>query len=242
MYKRRIVQTAGALVTALAVLVITQHATAGSGAIGASGGDGPVTYQSVDFKILKGKWKVGSKKYPEAVEYDASKGAWVKQLDIPFVNNTPFGDEATNEDNGNGILPSLKLEEHVVVAGDTDWIDWHETILNDQILNANPESVGSFSWGDDYKFKVKTKYGYKTAPGLTADITDDTVDFNFDPLKPGTQLKIVKEIEYDGGLRGLKYLPDTINVAQYPTVPTPSAAMAGLALLGGLGLRRWRRA
>ena len=240
-----------ALLVAALCLSLGQAAWASAG-IGASNADGPKTFTEHDFKWLQLGWKIGSSKNRVPVAYDDSKGAWVKQLELPLVRNTNNGTDGllnnelgTNNENGLGF--KLSLKEYLVIDGEQGWIDWHEKIVDGTIGNGSNGSgnAGLFSWDDEYTFKVKKPgdSGFSTPSGLTADFSDGIVDFTFDELPVGTEVFIEKHLEYEF-LNGYAPLGSnngaTLNVAQYPTVPTPSTAVAGLALLGGLVLRRRR--
>ena len=67
-------------------------------------------------------------------------------------------------------------------------------------------------------------------------------DFTFDPLPPGTNLKIVKRLVFEGLdplLPGETYL-GKLDVFQYPTVPEPATGLLALMILPvAVRLVRW---
>ncbi len=233
---RRIGWLCGAACGCLAMTVFTAPASATSTAIGASGGNGPETttqHPLIVFSDYMPGWKIGSSTTPQEVYYDPNQGPWVKQLNLDLLNNMVFTTKAgqfTTSIN-DGREATFRLKEHLVVSSGEAWTDWHEHIRGIVFPDDGVDNyIGSFTWESaTIKIKRPSDIWYLDATDH-ANVTDEDVWFNFDPLPVGTEIKITKELDY----YGTEPLDNAyLEVAQYPTVPTPSAVLAGMVLLGG---------
>ncbi|HOW69386.1 MAG TPA: PEP-CTERM sorting domain-containing protein [Phycisphaerae bacterium] len=159
-----------------------------------------------------GGWSIG----PYDVVRDPTGPAWLKELWGP--NAAPVVAQPGQ---------TFSLSETLTVGGKLPWLDWHEKIITPGwewvapsvfLANGNPPSGLSVS----YTPSTATQGG--------------EIDFYFDPLQPGTQVNIRKQLQYVG-------VPGTvftggILIAEYPTPEPASLALLGL---GGLAFLRRRR-
>lgn len=146
---------------------------------------------------------------PVPVELDPKGPGWIKSFTGP--NNGPFPYMG-------GTV--LHLEEHLIVAGDRPWTDWHETILSPNWEWANPTIL----------------VNGVPATGLVINNLGNSLDFYFDPVLPGSQVIIRKD--FVSTLPSGVVADGTIRVAQFPT---PEPATMGLLALGSLAALRRRR-
>jgi len=120
-------------------------------------------------------------------------------------------------------LGNYTLIEDLIVGTGPAWTDWHEEILT---------AGGSWVSGDIFDVSGNL------IPGLVKQKTGQKFDFFFDPLAPGTQIKINKTLFWNPPV-GTN--PATIDVLQYPTTPEPaSLALVAGALMGLIVFRRRR--
>jgi hypothetical protein len=120
---------------------------------------------------------------------------------------------------------SFTLTESLYIEGNLPWMDWHEEIL-----------TPGWAWTDPVVFLANGL----SAPGLTiSPLPSSIINFDFDPLYPGTQITIRKQLEYIGGADGTPFV-GTLRIAEYPTPEPASAALLGLGALPALWRRRNR--
>jgi hypothetical protein len=148
---------------------------------------------------------------PVPVSLDPKGPVWRKNFTGP--NGGPFVYPA--------LSPPLTVSEHLVVAGNLPWTDWHEDVLDPNWTWANP---------------VLLVNGLP-APGLTVPgVGTSSLSFFFNPVAPGSFIDISKELVYNG-VPGTAFT-GTLPIIQYPT---PEPATLGLVALGSLLLVRRRR-
>jgi hypothetical protein len=161
-----------------------------------------------------GNWNVGTAQNPIPVVRDPNGPKWMKQFTDP--SGGPFT-----------AVPgqTFNVVEHLLVAPQPDWYDWHEEILT-------PE----WEWDTTANFVVNplaaTNLQITTTPATPT--TGGTINFTFDPIAHGSTIDIFKRIRYVG-LSGAPFT-GVIDIAQYPT-PEPGS----LLLLAGGGLLLLRR-
>ena len=202
----------------------TLHATP----FGASGGPGPS--RSSTHNLAGTGWVVDDGSFPasiglQEIAYDPAAGPWHKVL-----AGIDGGDFAAS-DTGSPALAVFSVSEYLTIGGTTPWTDWHESIMQP-----------GWRWLDDRAASGEptfTKTSGAAIPGLSITFTDPTaseggkIDFTFDPLPPGTNLKIVKRLIFDGLdplLPGETFL-GKLDVFEYPTVPEPSTGILIVAIL-----------
>jgi hypothetical protein len=194
---------------------------------GASAGAGPS--HSSTHNLGGTGWVVDDGSFPAAiglqeVAHDPSAGRWHKVL--------AGGDGGVFAASDTGVdgLAVFSLSEYLTIGGTTPWTDWHEEILQP-----------GWRWLDDRPSSGEptfTKASGEAIPGLSISFTGATptaggkIDFTFDPLSPGTNLKIVKRLVFEGLdplLPGETYL-GRLDVYQYPTVPEPATGLMALMI------------
>jgi hypothetical protein len=195
---------------------------------GASGGGGPS--HATSYNLAGTGWVVDDGSFPasiglQSVAYDPTAGPWHKVL-----AGIDGGDFAAS-DTGTSGLAVFSISEYLTIGGTTPWTDWHESIMQ-----------SGWRWLDDRASSGEptfTKTTGEAVPGLSIAFTDPTtteggkIDFSFDPLPPGTNLKIVKRIIFDGLdplLPGETFL-GKLDVFQYPTVPEPPVCLLAVEFL-----------
>jgi hypothetical protein len=125
---------------------------------------------------------------------------------------------------------TFSIRERLLIDGTLDWSDWHEEILNP---GWEWDLASAFFFADG-----------AAAPGLVVSgtpstaTTGGTISFDFDPLPPGTEILIGKQLVYKGDAIGSDFA-GIVHLAEYPT-PEPSAAL--LMAMSGLVFLRRRRA
>jgi hypothetical protein len=228
-------------VIALAMLV-PAGALEAAPPFGASGGDGPTTTSA--YNLAGTGWFVDDGTFPaslggfQEIAYDPAAGPWHKRL------LGGDGGEFAASDTGVGALMVFSVTEQITVGGTVPWMDWHELILQP-----------GWRWLDDRAGSGEPTIHFAsgvTIPGLEVSFTDPTptsggqLDFTFDPLAPGTNIRITKRLIFEGLdplLPGDVFL-GTLDIYQYPTVPEPATlvlAIAGmLAVMGSIRARGWR--
>jgi hypothetical protein len=109
------------------------------------------------------------------------------------------------------------LQESLVVAGNLPWADYHENIL-----------TPGWSWSNP-SFLVNNAI----PAGLSVNNTGSSISFNFNPIGPGSLVKISKDLVYSGPV------PATFQSIGVNQFPTPEPASLGLLAVGSLlALRR----
>lgn len=148
---------------------------------------------------------------PIPVSLDPAGPVWKKDFTGP--NGGPFSYPA--------LSPPLYVSEHLIVAGNIPWTDWHEDVLDPNWTWANPLLL----------------VNGLPAPGLTvAGVGTSSLSFFFNPVAPGSTIDIRKELVYNG-LPGTAFI-GTLPIIQYPT---PEPATLGLLAIGSLAALRRRR-
>ena len=215
----------------LLVAVALWPTTAKAVTIGASSGGGPSTTST--FNLAGTGWVVDDGSFPasiglQTIAYDPAAGPWHKVL-----AGATGGDFAAS-DTGTGALHTFSVSEYLTIGGTTPWTDWHERIMQP-----------GWRWLDDRASSGEPSFTFISGapiPGLTIAFTDPTlseggkIDFSFSPLPPGTNIKIVKRLVFDGLdplLPGETFL-GKLDIFQHPTVPEPTSVV--LALLGSATL------
>jgi hypothetical protein len=165
----------------------------------------------------------------QEVAFDPTAGPWHKRL--LGVDGGVFA----ASDTGSGALAIFSVSEYVKVGGAVPWTDWHEVIMQP-----------GWRWLDDVAGSGEPSFNFASGisvPGLTRTFTAPSLtsggqlDFTFDPIAPGTLLRITKRLVFEGLdplLPGETYL-GTLDIFEHPTVPEPSTwllAVAGLAAAG----------
>lgn len=196
-------------------------------------------------------WTIGSPNDPQPVAFDPGLGSWIKDL-TAAQGGTVFADDDPNNDPGviTGIpqppLPTVfAFTEHLVVGPGPAWVDWHEEILTP-------------GWDWDVVTIGSNGTGTVVTPKLLANgVPQDNFThmppgaghggalwWVFEsPLPPGTVIDITKDLVFVGTnaiIGDEVFNQPVVQVAQYPTVPTPSALWF-LALLSAAGVCRRRR-
>ena len=167
---------------------------------------------------------------PIDVSYNPTAGPWEKTFNFDTYTDTPAVTEGNN---------AILLLEDLRVDGETPWTDWHEQILTPGWEWFDPQStslppMGIYSVADNFSL----------LPGLTFNLTAAKLDFFFDPLQPGSEIYIVKYLQWVGvdANNPAETTLDPFVIRQYPTVvPEPSTFVllgAGLAGLAAMGIRR----
>ena len=205
---------------------------------GASAGPGPSVTSS--YNLAGTGWVVDDGSFPLAfgfqeIAHDPTAGPWHKRL------LGVDGGEFAASDTGFPALMIFGVSEWVKVGGTTPWTDWHEEIMQP-----------GWRWLDDRAGSGEPSFHYAsgvTVPGLTVAFTDPTptsggrIDFTFDPIPPGTLLRINKRLIFEGLdplLPGDEFF-GTLDIFQYPTVPEPASmvlVIAGLAAVAGIARPR----
>lgn len=161
-------------------------------------------------------WEIGSANNGVGVSLDPTAGPWIKTL--LGINGGPVNADDTGYTNPN----SYQLVENLVIGGNLPWTDFHEIVLTPgwnigALITANGAPV----------------------PGLNVDLTYTngsttlgSVTMTFDPLLPGTQLLLRKQLIWVGDPNVIGNLfSGIVKVAQYPT-PEPATVVLLAAALG----------
>jgi hypothetical protein len=155
----------------------------------------------------------------QEVVFDPTAGPWHKRL------LGGGGGEFAASDTGSGALMVFSAIEYITIGGTVPWTDWHEAIMQP-----------GWRWQDDRGASGEPTFTFASGapiPGLGIAFTDPTataggkIDFTFDPLPPGTNLKITKRLLFEGLdplLPGDTFL-GTLDIFEYPTVPEPTCSM-----------------
>ena len=208
--------------------------TALAAPIGASSGAGPSTTST--YNLAGTGWIVDNGSFPalppglQEVAYDPAAGPWHKVL-----AGGGGGDFAAS-DTGSGALMIFSVIEYVTIGGTTPWTDWHERIVQP-----------GWRWQDDRAGSGEPTFTFSSGapiPGLGIAFTDPTaseggkIDFTFDPLPPGTNLKITKRLLFEGLdplLSGETFL-GKLDIYEHPTVPEPAGLTMALQSAAALAL------
>ena len=156
-------------------------------------------------------WLIGDPLEPIEISYDPGAGPWIKTLEgltAPVPESTVF-----------------VVHENVLVGPGHPWIDWHEELLTPgwewQFGDITGDQTGGSISGLEISFDPA--------------VNPNVIWFDFDPILPGTQIEIWKEIHCisPNGCEG------PITIAEFPTVPIPAAVwLFGSGLLGMVGVAR----
>ncbi len=186
----------------------------------------PSVQTSHDMQSLQGGglgWEIGSANNRTVVTLDPTAGPWIKNL------FGPNGGNVNADDTGFTASSSYQLNEHFVIGGPLSWTDFHEVVLTPgwdigALISANGAPV----------------------PGLQVDITYTngstrlgSMSMTFDPLAPGTQIDLTKQLIWvgDPNVQG-NLFSGVVQVAEYPTPEPASAALFGMGVIGLFLLRR----
>ena len=184
-----------------------------AGALAQGVGNLPALPIIIPGNAATGGWVVG----PVEVVRDPNGPKWIKHFTDP--NGGPFT-----------AIPGqmFSVIEQLYIAPQLPWSDWHEEILTPGWDWAGP--IVMLANGSPASGLVITN-----TPGVAP--TGGTLGLDFDPLFPGTQVLIRKQLQYTGTL-GTVFV-GTVEIAQYPT---PEPASLGLLAIGSLLSLRRRRA
>lgn len=217
------------------VLASTLQAQAQIGPITSGPGGSPVppVIVPVPQDPMSYEFDFGSPPNRVQVDYATGAGAFEKWL-TPDPDQNADGTVDMLDLNLFLAQPILTLNEYLTVgAGGPAWTDWHEEIL-----------TPDWQWG---VVSISTP-GAVGPANLTINQSGPKVDFYFDPLVPGTDVDIRKELFFNGTFTpqmASDFLSGhfAIRVAEYPTsVPEPVALpLVGLALCGAAMVRLRRR-
>ena len=188
------------------------------------GGSGSSMETSHDMQSGGYEWIIGGGS-PVDVSLDPNAGPWIKHL-----NGLPGQQGFSADDTGYTAPVSFHLVEHLVIGGTLNWADWHEEIV-----------TAGWIWGSAF-FDIPIN----PAPGYNVNYTDQVwplhggaVDMTFDPLAPGTQVTITKDLIWVGDPNVIGNLFfGTVTIREWPT-PEPATAM--LLVIGALAMPRRRR-
>ena len=174
-------------------------------------------------------WVIGGPADPIGITAVPEHAPWIKQLLFPPTAVGPLIPFST----------VFTVTEHLRVGQPgfpgPEWTDWHEHILGEgwdweggTILASGVPLPGlQVSLGD---------------PGLPPDLGHSpNIWFDFNPVAPGTELTIIKQIHCHLINGCLTQIP--IQIAEYPTIRVPepaTLALLGAGLLAALGLRSRR--
>jgi hypothetical protein len=212
------------------VLAIAATATAQITS-GPGGPATPVISIPVPQDPLSGQFNFGSPASPVPVSYATGAGSFEKVLKPnPDQNNDGVVDAT---DFSQFLSTTHTLSEFLQVGPGPSWTDWHENIL-----------TPGWDWGN---VSIVTP-GVVGPTNLVINQAGPSVDFFFDPLPPGTNVLIRKQLHFSGQpntTMQADFLAGNyeIRVAEYPTsVPEPTALpLVGLALAGFAMVRLRRR-
>ena len=209
----------------LTVTLVVAMALTTSSAWAIAVGDGPGRRVSTSHSItavgVGAAWIIPAPPAaPIPVRLDHSVGPWSKRLDL--IHNAPVVMEEWQ---------ALPVIEHLKVDGDTPWTDWHEEIL-----------TPGWRWSSTaIEVTVTTDLSTRPpVPGLSFDLQPTALDFYFDPILPGTEIYIVKSIQFMGVDPNdpEETTGDPVFISQHPT---PEPATLGLLAVGAPALLRRRR-
>ena len=216
------------------VLAIAATATAQIGPI-TSGPGGPLN-PTISIPVpqdpLSGLFNFGTPTNPVVVSYATGAGSFEKELKPnPDQNNDGVVDAT---DFAQFLAtPFLTLSEFLTVGPGTPWTDWHEQI-----------HTPGWDWGN---VNIITP-GVVGPTNLVINQAGPNVDFFFDPIAPGMNVIIRKQLHFNGQpntTMQADFLAGnySIKVTEYPTsVPEPTALpLVGLALAGFAMVRLRRR-
>jgi hypothetical protein len=154
---------------------------------------------------------------PVPVVLDPTGPVWKKDFTGP--NGGPFTQPAFGA--------PLPVTEVLQVAGGIPWTDWHEDVVG---IDASGALDPGWAWANP-----SLLVNGVPAPGLTVTgVGTSSLSFFFNPIFPGDQVIIRKQLVYNG-LPGTAF-NGTLAITEYPT---PEPATIGLLALGSVIM--WRR-
>ena len=213
-----------AVAVSLAAVLALGAGSAAWGQVPASENTAGTSWQSSHDMTTMNEWIIGTESDPIDVILDPDAGPWIKNL------AGPNGGPVSADDTGQTAPSIFNLTEFLHVGGTIPWTDWHQEI---RTAGWYPRIVSVLANGNPI-------------PGLQVDYTDPVwpnkggaADITFPPLMPCTNVKIVKQLVWEGDPGNIGDLFNGIVVmAQYPT---PEPAALGLLAAGALALLRRRR-
>ena len=173
-----------------------------------------ITPDAVTLAGFAGSWTVGSELAPIPVEYLATNGLWLVQLDgaAPLT-----------------IGQSIRIHEYIEISDNgPGWTDWSQRFITE---------------GFDFVNGTIHVNGNLVANGDLSSVGDNTISFSFDALPAGTVLEITKDVLWTGNASGesgdiFQGAPNLIQLEQFPTPFTnePDPVVPEPATLAMLGL------
>src|SRR5262249_44366622 len=118
----------------------------------------------------------------QPVAFDPAAGPWHKKL------TGGLGLDFAASDTGSGALMIFSVVETLTVSGTKPWTDWHERVMQP-----------GWRWQDDRAGSGEPVFEFTSGvpvPGQSITFTPATaseggqIDFKFDPIAPGTNIRI----------------------------------------------------